>query len=584
MDREELRAGCRRLDGRQYPAYKDLRGRWDLGEVLLSLDHVQGDPFAAPSRLRLRVQTGLAALAADPDARLAAEDWLLRRFAAALPGARAAGDGRDRRSGGGGRARGGERRGSGRSGEITVYRPGPEIVERSALRLLADGRAEVRFSVGLPAGGRRILGRQAAALLLEDVPGAARALMGVADDPGLAAQVASVRAQRALRRQLAPRGLVAFVADGAVLPRASGISQAPLAGAVAFESPPSLRVTLETPGGPVPGMGVPSGVTLIVGGGFHGKSTLLMALQRGPMDHIPGDGRERVVALPGAVKIRAEDGRRVAGVDISPFLRDLPGGRSTAPFTTDDASGSTSQAAAIVEAAEGGAEVLLIDEDTSATNLLVRDERMRALIPREREPITPFVERVRQVREGWGLSTVMVVGGVGDYLAVADTVIAMEDWRPRDVTAQARALAGEAPAAPGPLGALRGRVPLPLGEGAPGDRYGRDRPMKIRSRDARRLDFGGEEVELSAVEQVLDPAHAATLGHALRVLYEALVDGERDIRRLLDGLEALLDAEGVEALSPYEAPPGDLIRPRRHEVAAALSRLRTLQVRGRGPR
>jgi len=255
-------------------------------------------------------------------------------------------------------------------------------------------------------------------------------------------------------------------------------------------------------------------------------------------------------------------------VDISPFLRDLPGGRSTSPFTTDDASGSTSQAASIVEAVESGAGVLLIDEDTSATNLLVSDARMRQLIPREGEPITPFVERVRQLVTGWGVSTVMVIGGVGDYLAVADTVIAMEAYVPRDVTARAHAIAGAPPDAPGPLAPVRPRVISPEGL-EPG--------RKVRSRDARRLDYGpGQEVELSAVEQVLDPAHAATLGQALRLLHEEMVDGRRDMRAVLDGLEAILDDEGVEALSPWEAPSGSLVRPRRHEVAAALSRLRTL--------
>jgi len=572
MDIERLRDECRRIDGRQYPAYKDLKGRWDLGDVLLSIDHVQGDPYAAPSRLRLRVQTGLASLVDDPDAKLAAEDWLLRRFVAALPDRRDQDFGGDHRRGGD-RARGGQRRGSGKSGEIGIYRPGPEIVERSALRLLSDGRAEVRFSAGLPAGGRRILGRQAAALLLDDIPRAADALRDAWDDPDLQAHVASVKAQRGLRRQLKARALVAFIADGAVLPRASGVAQSPLADAVPFASPDTLRVTLDGPNGPVHGMGVPEGVTLIVGGGFHGKSTLLMAIQRGHMDHVPGDGRERVVTRDDAVKIRAEDGRKVTGVDISPFLRDLPGGRSTSPFHTDDASGSTSQAAAIVEAVEAGAGALLIDEDTSATNLLVRDDRMRALIPRDREPITPFVERVRQVYEDWGVSTVMVVGGVGDYLAVADAVILMDAFRPVDVTSRARALAGPTPEPPDALRAVTPRVPL---RRSLDPEAGRGRG-KIRSRDARRLEYGGDEVDLGAVEQVLDPAHAATLGHALRLIYEEIADDERDVRGVLNRLMAVLDAEGVEALSPWEAPSGSLVRPRRFEVAAALSRLRNLR-------
>lgn len=507
----------------------------------VSVDHVQGDPFAAPSRLSVRI--ALQLVERDRDRREATEDFLLRRFGAAL------------RS---------ERRGSGRSGQLKAYRPGPEVLERSAVRLGPDGVVQVRFAAGLPARGRRVLGRQARALLVQDVVAAAEALrLDEAAEARRQQHVASVCRQRALRRQLRAHGLVAFIADGSVLPRASGVTQAPLPGAVPFTSPPELAVTLESEQGPVRGMGVRQGITLIVGGGFHGKSTVLSALARGHLDHVPGDGREAVVSDPQTVKIRAEDGRRVAAVDISPFLGDLPGGRSTAPFHTDDASGSTSQAAALVEAVESGARLILLDEDTSATNLLVRDARMRALIPPEAEPITPLVARVRELAER-GVSTVMVVGGVGDWLAVADVVVAMADWVPRDATADAAAIAGEALAASTPMVPAAPRVPQRLGE-----------PIgRIRARDTRAVRFGDTDIDLIAVEQVLDASHAWTLGQALRFLYEDLIDGRRTLPMLLDALDAILDDEGVEALSPFEEPPGDLIRPRRHELAAALNRLR----------
>ena len=548
-DRQRLESLLSRIDGRPYPAYRDLEGRWRVGEVELAVDHVQGDPFATPSRLRIFAPTGIAAdTCSDGDRRVAAEDWLLRRFGHQLQG---------------------ERRGSGRSGELRVYRPGPEILARSAVRLHADGTAEVRLQAGLPARGRRILGRQAAALLLEDLPAAAQRLRPGRHAAHLEAHIASVCCQRDLRRQLRDRGLVAFVADGAVLPRVSGVRREPLADAVPFASPPELRVNLDTPTGPVTGMGLPEGITLIVGGGFHGKSTLLQALQWGHLDHLPGDGRERVVSDPDAVKVKAEEGRRVERVDISAFLRELPGGRATAPFSTDDASGSTSQAAAIAEALESGARVLLLDEDSSAPNLLVRDARMRQLIAPDKEPITPLVERVRQLHAERGVSMVMVVGGVGDYLAVADTVIAMEDWCPRVVTPLAHALAGPAPEAPGPLPHPTPRVIEP----ASLEPTGRGR---VKARSDRGVSYGREEVDLMAVEQVLDAAHAATLGHALRVLSE--LSQPVALTTALSKLEAILAAEGLDALSPYREPVGDIIQPRRHELAAALNRLRTLTV------
>lgn len=548
-DKQALHRLLDRIDGRSYPAYRDMKGHWTIegvqGGFELFVDHVQGDPFAAPSRVRVRALCGVRV--GHPDATVAAEDWLLRRFSEGLRP---------------------ERGGSGRSGELRVYRPGPEIVERSAVRLLGDGLLEIRFTMGLPARGRRILSSEARNLIFNDIPAALESIREVGNDPGLFEQVRSVMSQRHLRRQLQTRGLVAFVADGSVLPRASGVEAHPLPGAVQFVGPASLRVVLPTPNGDVSGMGLSKGVTLIVGGGFHGKSTLLNALQTGHLDFVVGDGRERVVTRPHAVKVRAEDGRSVQHVDISPFLGELPGGVSTRDFSTRDASGSTSQAAGLVEAVGAGADILLMDEDTSATNLLVRDERMSRLIPDNHEPIVPLVRRIRALYEVLGVSTVMVVGGVGDFLGVADTVIAMHEWRAADVSAEAKGLGVVVAAAPSPLR-------------PPPDRFiegslGRPR---IGARTARSLRFGDEDVDVVGVEQVLDACQLTTIGRAIVLLTE-LADGRTSMSRLLDALEAILDDEGVEALSPWAEPSGDLVRPRRHEIGAVINRMRTLTVVG----
>ncbi len=544
-DGAELRALLRRMDGAGYGAYKDLRGSaWDLDGLRLRFDHIQGDPYAAPSRVRVRVRHGLPELE-DDDALLATEDWFLRRMVQAFEG--------------------GGRVGSGRGGELSIYAPGPEVVGRTALRLVGPD-LELRLRVGLPARGRRVMGSGAWSLLSERLCGAVQGALG-ADRSALWAQVDSVRRQRALRRALRAAGLVAFVADGSVLPRASGVDPRPLAQAVPFHSPESLRVHLPTPFGPVSGMGIPTGVTVIVGGGFHGKSTLLQALARGHLDHVPGDGREGVVSSPDCVKLRAEDGRVVHRVDLSCLLRALPGGRGTRPFSSLDASGSTSQAAALVEAVQAGADCVLLDEDTCATNLMVRDARIRALVPREREPITPLVERVRQLHGRWGVSMVLVIGGVGDYLGVADTVISMEDYRAVDRGAEAAALGIEVPEAEEPLEEPLARVldPRCLDVG------------KIQVRDERRVRFGEATLELSAVEQILDPQHAWTLAQAMAVLGEQLA-GPVTLDQALDHLEALLEREGLEALSPNDSPDGGLVWPRRHELAAALNRYRGLRI------
>lgn len=516
---------------------------------------MQGDPFAAPSRVTLTLDVGLPVDASVPDAvgvRRASEDWLLRRLGQAL-------DRRERVA-----------RGSGRSGAIDCFRPGPEVVERSAVRLSREGVATVRVAIGLPARGRRIDGAEAQALIFDDLLPALGELPAPPDDADLVAHVASVCRQRSLRRALRDHELVAFIADGAVLPRDSGVSEAPLAEAVPFAAPDTLAVALPTATGPLRGLGVRRGVTLIVGGGFHGKSTVLQALARGHLDHVPGDGREAVVADPDTVKIRAEDGRRIAQVDVSAFLGELPGGRSTAPLSTEDASGSTSQAAALVEARESGARLLLIDEDTSATNLMVRDDRMRQLIEDRHEPITPLVARARALVKA-GTSVVMVVGGIGDWLGVADTVLGMTAFRAWDATARAHAI-------------------VPFGEGGatawrdPSPRVvvGQSAPRKIRSRDRRALQFGKEDVPLYGIEPLRSARHAATLGHAVRFVLAELADGRRTLPQLLDALDAILADEGIEALAPFDPPPGDLVEVRRHAVAAVVNRLRSVVVRFEG--
>lgn len=571
---EELRALLARLDRGPYPGYRELRGPWQLGVVTLSIDHVQGDPFAAPSRVRVRLpRTGQGALDPALDGasrvrRVALADFLARRGARAVE--------RHARRG----------HGSGKSGLVQIDGPGQEVLERSACRV-TDEWVELRLSAGLPAAGRSILGHEATTLLLTTLPAIAwEALRLDPDETGAARHhLDTVEDAAALRAQLRERGLVAFVADGAILPRASGVSQRPLAGAVPFASPPELRVTLRAPhAGAIDGMGVPGGLTVIVGGGFHGKSTLLAAIARGVYDHPPGDGRERVVARADAAVIRAEDGRRVEAVDISPFIGPLPSGGSTARFGTENASGSTSQAANIVEAIEAGCRVLLMDEDTCATNFLIRDARMRRLVPSAHEPITPFVDRVRELHERLGVSTLLVLGGSGDYLGVADTVIWMDAYHPREVTARARAIAREGAPREGaqagdgagrPIVAPPARVPEPASVSA--ERRGRDR---VRARGTEEIAFGDEEIDLRAVEQIVDPSQTRAIGGLLaHAVARGHLDGRRTVAELLAVLEAALDREGLDLLAERPGEhPGDLARPRMAEVAAALNRLRTLRV------
>jgi len=557
-----LRAELDKLEGRPYGCYRDLEGRrFDLPRGVLGLEHVQGDPFAAPSRVSVALgEVALpAAACVSADARRASADFLQRRIGRALAGL----------------ARG---RGSGRSGLIEIAPVGPEVLERSAVRLRADGSLLLRLAVGLPANGRRVLGREAGALLGERLPGVLADVFDALDADELAQHIRSVEDQVALRAALVRESLVAFVADGSVLPRRAGNDPRPLPNAVRCEAPESLACELEVPhAGRLRGLGVRQGVTLIVGGGYHGKSTLLDALALGIYDHVPGDGRERVVAREESVSVRAEDGRAVCGVDLRPFIGDLPYGHRAERFASDDASGSTSQAAAIVEALEVGARVLLIDEDTAASNFMTRDARMRRLIPAAREPITPYVDRVRWLWEERGISSLLVVGGAGDYLDTADTVIELAAYRLHDATQRAREVASALPLPvhadplPAPVLLLAARVPDPESLDAR-----RGRRVRVRGVRTHTIEFGREEIDVSALAQLVDPAQCRLIGAALLALARGVCDGCRSIPELLGVLDAHLAAGDLEAIA--EPGHGDRASARRFEIAAALNRLRGLRL------
>lgn len=598
LTEEDLRRLLDEADRRGYPAYKRLRGAYDLEWFTLSIDHVQGDPFAAPSQVSAWVALDEAGIPAElievPHRRVAVEDLLVRRLSRELA------------------KRSFKVGGSGKSGLLATSRPGPEVLSRSACEVSAGG-VTLRFEVGFPAHGRTTDARALERILCELVPDALDAALDravLAQEAQRAVELADD--QRAIRGELERRGLVAFVADGAVLPRESGVSSRPLKGAKPFSAPDSLAVELDLPhAGRVRGMGVPEGVTLIVGGGFHGKSTLLQALQEGVYNHVAGDGRELVIARADAVKLRAEDGRSVREVDISPFIGDVPDGRDTACFSTQNASGSTSQAAATVEAVRAGCRTLLIDEDTSATNFMVRDALMEAVVAREAEPITPFVERARDLWEGAGVSCVIVAGSSGAFFSVADTVIQMQAYEPLDVTERVRAVCrergvgesrasgfvlptdarpirlavadeGEARRASGRGGSRardgRGKAHGKSGSGGRDGRAANSAAaprLKVRTRGLDELSVGAGSVDVRLIEQLVDAEQVVAIAQLVRRAFEQnLLNGTRNAAQVADVLLNELDGEGWKACAPHGTAACGLARPRREELIAALNRWR----------
>ncbi|MDY6803223.1 MAG: ABC-ATPase domain-containing protein [Cyanobacteriota bacterium] len=601
------------LDNRNYKAYKDILGSYEFPDFTLIVDYVQGDPFAAPTKIRVQVPHRVAGfpqeLYSNRSREIALRDYLSRQADAVA------------------RALGG-RRGTGKSGSIAVTKMGQEILERTSVYLIDTEKEnqrekpipakpipagnlalergkprmetartgpkgiELRLVVGLPASGRRILGRQGAQMLCDDIPQIVRRALKYEqlDAEACRRHVETAEDADWLREQLPSKDLVAFVANGSILPRRSGVDDRPLASKpIPFESAPELEVEFDLPNnGKIKGMGIPAGVTLIAGGGYHGKSTLLRAMELGVYNRVPGDGREFVVTHPGAVKVRAEDGRSVVGVDISPFINQLPQGRSTAEFTTENASGSTSQAANIMEALEAGLSgdaalggsglVLLVDEDTAATNFMIRDRRMQELISKDREPIVPFIDKVRQLYTDCGVSTILVMGGSGDYFDVADLVIAMENFQPNEVTSKARAIAkeyatGRTAEGGEEFGNIKQRVPLPASLDPSRGR----RDVRLKVRDVDEVVFGNEDVDLAAVEQLVSADQLRAIAAAMVYAKQQYMDGYRSLAEILDAVMEDIRSRSLEILVPF--PEGDLAMFRRFELAAAINRLRTLEIK-----
>ena len=555
-----------RMDHRGYPAYKELRGSYRFPGFVLSIDHVQGDPFASPSKLSISLEGSRAGfpegLYKKSCRRLALQDELTRAF-----GKQAA-------------AFSFKAGGSGQSGLISVSRCGQEVLERTACHMdERTGDILLRLEMGFPARGRTIDSKALDKMLFEFLPKCVEAslLYKNADPKKLEAICDLAEDQAYIRSRLPELGLCAFAADGSILPRESGVSQKPMGEAVAFEAPEELAVELELPHrGRIRGMGIPKGITLIVGGGYHGKSTLLRALELGVYDHIRGDGREYVITDRTAMKIRAEDGRSIKHTDISMFINDLPNGKDTRAFVTEDASGSTSQAANVVESIESGSKLLLIDEDTSATNFMVRDELMQRVISRDKEPITPLIDRIRGLYEKYGISSVIVAGSSGAYFDVADHVIMMDRYVPKDITAAAKKEAElyhrELETAADITDLAFDRRPRASQGFRDGDR------IKLKNLGLDGLLINRENIDLRYLEQLADIEQTAALGYCLIYAEKHLMDGRRTLQEIVDELEKLMDEKGLWAITESRAAVPSAARPRRQEIFGCFDRFRGLRM------
>ncbi len=566
---KKLKRQIEAIDGQDYGACQSLLGSYSFDNYELYVDRIPKDPYAPPSTgiYRVRIDwsdSGFTADMVEPAVRsVALRDYLARMFHKNC----------QKYSKG--------RRGTGNSGLITIAEPGQCILLRSSVAVTQEF-VEVRFFIGLPAKGRNINAALMATMLFEELPQIVSESLYCEnlDVHDIYRHIETAEDAQHLRNRLRDNGLIAFVANGAVLPRVSGVDDRPFdtGDVIPFQSPEGMSVDMELPNrGGISGMGIPAGVTLIVGGGYHGKSTLLKTLEQGVYDHVPGDGREYCVTVPEAMKVRASSGRYVIKNDISPFLRDIPLQHDTTCFSTDNASGSTSQAASIVEAIEVGAKLFFMDEDTCAANFMIRDKRMQELVNKEDEPITAFIDNVKGLFESLDISTVLVMGGCGDYFNMADHVIQMKDFVPLDVTNEAHRVADEYP-----TGRKDERLEdfefklnrIPNGESIdPRNEYGR---VRVSSPEVSTLVFGKQNIDLGDVEQLIESSQTKAIG--LAILYaQQYMDGQRSISEVVEVVARDIEQHGIDVLD--ENLTGDISGFRGLELAAALNRMRGFKVK-----
>lgn len=564
--KSDLKNILERIDHKGYFAYKETKGEYKFDNYILNIEHVQGDPFASPSQIRIIMNNKNERFPSkyyDKNfKRIAVQDYLLRKIGFEI-------------------IRNSKQKGSGKSGLMHISQCGQEILDRTACQIYdRDGEITVRLEIGFPANGRTINAKALEEIFFCTLPEIVNKtlLFKNVNIEELEQVIRLSEHQFFIRNEMKKRGLVAFIADDSILPRKSGISQEPLKNAVRFKSPKSMKVKIDLPDGiSLYGMGIPKGITLIVGGGFHGKSTLLEALQRGVYNHIHGDGREYVFSDNTSVKIRAEDGRSITQTDISMFINNLPNKMDTKCFSTQNASGSTSQAANVVEAIETGAKVLLIDEDTSATNFMIRDELMQMVVSKDKEPITPYIDRIRDLYDFTGISTILVVGSSGEYFNKADTIIQLDEYKVYDITNDVKNITQKCRCQYEQLKKEKIIMPNFNRKIYPYKEWIGER-IKVRTNGKDMVNINKDGIDTRYLEQLVDEEQLKMIGYLFVYMNDSIFDGNVSLQSAVEKIFDLLDNGGMEAIFGKKMIPCDLAIPRKQELSMCLNRFRKTKV------
>lgn len=557
----DLKRELEKIDGRGYKTYKTLEGQYSFEDYILSIDHVQGDPFASPSRIRVIVNSNNnfpKNLFDEKYKKITICDFLTRLFSKNI-------------------YKYGEKVfGSGKSGLIEISKCSQQVIERTSI-IINNEKIEARFYVGFPARGRSVLSKELEKILFNIIPNIVKntLIYNNINIKALNDKLKLLEDQEFIRKQLKDKKLIAFIANNSILPRESGISQKPLKDGKKFISPKELEVEFNTPNrGLIKGMGIPEGITLIVGGGYHGKSTLLKALELGVYNHIEGDGREFVITDNTALKVRAEDGRAITKTDISLFINNLPNGKDTKKFYTENASGSTSQAANIIEGIESGTKLFLIDEDTSATNFMIRDSVMQQLVSKDKEPITPFIDVARSLYKQKGISTILVAGSSGDFFDIADLVIQMDNYEPYEVTKKAKALSRGITNVNENL-----RVDIDFNRVIlKGTIESSQKGVKVKTLGKDGISINKENIDLRAVEQIVDNEQLNTIGAIMKYAENKLMGKNLTLAQIADNITEELK-NNLIGIENIKGGYGSFAIVRKQEIMCAYNRYRKIKIR-----
>lgn len=563
---DDLKKQLSQLNNKSYGLYKTISGSYLFKDYVLSIDHVQGDPFASPSSIRIIINQNVARFPSElfnkKYKKIALEDYITRLFYNNIFKFASKGSG------------------SGKSGLILISKCDQEIIERTCV-LINEQEIQVRFKVGFPAKGRSILSSELEKILFEHIPKIIDNSLKYnnLDKNKIKSVIDLSEDQNYIRNKLKELNLVAFVANGSILPRESGISSKPLKNSIKFKSPSSLQVELNLPHkGKIIGMGIKKGITLIVGGGYHGKSTLLKALELGVYNHIIGDGREYVITDDSAIKIKSEDGRSIKDTDISLFINNLPNGKNTKKFNSENASGSTSQAANIIEGIESNTSLFLIDEDTSATNFMIRDKLMQKLVNKDKEPITPFIDVVKDLYTQLNISTILVVGSCGDYFNVADCVIQMDEYKAKDVTSIAKDISSKF------ISEEKNNNQEPISidfdrrikKGTISSDYKGN--VKIKSIGTDSLCINKDIIDLKSLEQIVDAEQVNALGYIMKLAEDRIINNSKTLQEITHDILDFICTNGLISVSSTSYGNGNLSLPRKQEIISCFNRYRNLKL------